>query len=78
MFVGVCGTGSEPARVSSLREYKTVFGGAPPLPVRFAVRNDGTLGEAEWQSLPSYPLRNIVAHFFANGGDACHVVPVGN
>ena len=78
VFIGVSETGSEPARVSSLREYEAVFGGAPPVPVRFAVRNDGTLGEAEWQSLPSYLLRHAVAHFFANGGGACHVVPVGN
>ncbi len=78
VFVGVCGTGSEPARVFSLREYEAVFGGAPPVPVRFAVRNDGTIGDAEWQSLPSYLLRHAVAHFFENGGDVCHVVPAGN
>ena len=78
VFIGVSETGSEPAHVSSLREYEAVFGGAPPVPVRFAVRNDGTLGQAEWQSLPAYLLRHAVALFFENGGEGCHVVPVAN
>ena len=78
VFIGVSETGSEPVRVASLQDYEAAFGGAPPVTVRFAVANDGTLGEAEWQSLPSYLLRHAVAHFFENGGGGCHVLPVAN
>jgi hypothetical protein len=78
VFVGIAETGIDPARVASLQEYETRFGGAPYAQVRFTVNQDGTLADPEWRSLPAYLLYHSVAHFFANGGQACHIVPAGS
>lgn len=78
VFIGVCERGTEAARISSLHDFETRYGGAPAVSVRVSITPDGTPDDPEWQSLPAYLLYHAVAHFFANGGQACHVVPAGN
>ncbi|MEX2455217.1 MAG: phage tail sheath C-terminal domain-containing protein [Rhodospirillaceae bacterium] len=78
VFIGIVETEAAPARIASLSDYEATFGGAPVAPVRIAVAADGTVREPEWQGLPSCLLYHAVAHFFANGGRSCHVVPAGS
>lgn len=85
-FIGYTETGpadsADPlvARVTTLLEFKTLFGGAQPQ--RFSASVPAAAGGAP-QVTPIAPthafgLYHAVSHYFKNGGGPCYIVSVGN
>lgn len=66
------------ARIATLLEFKTRFGGAQPL--KFSVSTLGSSAPSVSPVAPDNPfaLYHAVSHYFKNGGGPCYVVSVGN
>jgi len=77
-FIGSVERGRDAARISSLLDYRTLFGTAKP--VRAAVKVDaaGAITAIDLSAdAASETLFYAVSHYFANGGGPCWIVPVG-
>ncbi len=81
VFVGITEAGGAPARIASFEEFEAIYGGPPAMPIRVelgpGVDPSSPTLSVRWQEVPAYPLHASLRHYFANGGGACHVIPVG-
>ncbi|UKB82424.1 phage tail sheath family protein [Chryseobacterium sp. MEBOG06] len=75
-FVGYTDKGprNEPTRISSMLEYKTIFGEA--LPEAFKININGNSLETE-VALSPFKMYYAMQMYFANGGGPCYIVSVG-
>ncbi len=79
----------KPRRITSMLEYHQYFGGdykeallvkllqADPKIEDYRVDSILTADKQSLGALPKFFLYQAVSHFFANGGGACYIVPVG-
>lgn len=65
-----------PTRISSLVEYREIFGGAPPLTVT-DVKLDGSYNVTEVNMNDTFYLYDSLRLFYSNGGGDCYIVSVG-
>jgi phage tail sheath protein FI len=69
-----------PTRISSMQEFKRLFGGPFPDPINVTVNQDaqgnltGTVDETD----PKYLLYYSMEVFYANGGGPCYIISVGD
>lgn len=78
-FIGYTAQGSTLARISTMLEYETLFGG--PKQSAFTVtETDGAvvIGRTPVDPANDYILYYAMQLFFANGGGPCYVIPAGN
>ncbi len=76
-----------PTRITSLLEYRQLFGGANPVRFDFSIEDDldedGNLAERSFSAAVndsadlSYKLFQSLQLYFANGGGPCYIVSVG-
>jgi hypothetical protein len=71
---------TKPTRISSMQEYKRLFGGpfADPLTVNIQRDLDGKLTGSVDDTYPKFLMYYCMEMFYANGGGPCYVVSVGN
>lgn len=76
----------QPTKISSLQEYESIFGGAPtttfsivdePTPTKNSFVVDGKNYSLKIEG-GNYLLYNQLQLFFANGGNVCYIVSIGN
>lgn len=68
-------TESEPVRIESFTEFKTVFGDAPKAGFKLSAKDKLKL---ELDADSSYYLYQSIRMFYANGGGVCYVISVGD
>lgn len=67
-----------PTRISSMSEYQTYFGAAPPVIFKLeATENATTPYQIRYQS-KRFLLYHCLQHFYVNGGKDCYIVSIGN
>ncbi|WP_027127077.1 hypothetical protein [Gelidibacter mesophilus] len=79
-FIGYTEKGSNsPAKISSMQDYKTKFGGASNEDIgEFQINSDGTIIAPNIPSTPKYMMYYMLELFFANGGGDCLITSVGH
>ncbi len=77
-FIGYTKKGpDEPTRISSMLQYRKVFGG-PKLEIGEFEIDDDTLKPPNIPATPEYRLYYTLEMFFANGGGDCYIISVGD
>jgi uncharacterized protein len=80
-FIGYTKKGpGEPTRISSMVDFRAIYGGAKNEFGKFKVKSDETI-EYEDSKIPVTPkfrLYYMLEMFFANGGGDCYIISVGN
>lgn len=67
---------NKPRRVTSLAEYKEIFGGGPSLKIKeVKLKDDNTVEDVEFED--QYYMYDSLELFYANGGGKCYIVSVG-
>ncbi|WP_299677237.1 phage tail sheath C-terminal domain-containing protein [uncultured Dokdonia sp.] len=80
-FVGYTATGpaNEPTRITSLLEYKTLFGGAQPqADISVKIENGVATASLDKADVSDFKMYYAMQMYFANGGGPCYIVSVGN
>ncbi len=79
------GNVAKPTRITSMLEFKALFGGADKVPFSVKVQNGSNVGgeSIELSVEPSDTSFNhlmyyCVQHYFLNGGGACYIISTGN
>ncbi len=66
-----------PTKVTSLLEYETLFGGAPPLDVKSVVIDENNVLSSQDVSSNFY-MYDSLRLFFKNGGGKCYIISIGS
>lgn len=67
----------KPTRITSLAEYKEIFGGGPSLKItEVKLKDDNSVDEVTFDD--QYYMYDSLELFYANGGGKCYIVSVGN
>ncbi len=78
-FIGYTEKGpDEPTRISSMVEYRNLFGGPDNEIGKFEIKNDDSIESPVIPSTPKYRLYYTLEMFFANGGGDCYIISIGN
>lgn len=78
-FIGYTEKGpDEPTRISSMVEYRNLFGGPDNEIGKFEIKNDNSIESPGIPATPKYRLYYTLEIFFANGGGDCYIISVGN
>jgi len=78
-FIGYTEKGpDEPTRISSMVEYRNLFGGPDNEIGKFEIKNDNSIESPGIPTTPKYRLYYTLEIFFANGGGDCYIISVGN
>ena len=79
-FIGYTETGpTEPTRISSMIDYRAIFGGPNNEIETFSIDGDGNItGASSIPRTPKYRLYYMLEMFFANGGGDCFIISVGD
>ncbi|MCC5905103.1 MAG: phage tail sheath family protein [Balneolaceae bacterium] len=78
-FIGYTKKGpDEPTRISSMVEYRNLFGGPDNEIGKFEIKNNNSIESPVIPSTPKYRLYYTLEMFFANGGGDCYIISVGN
>jgi len=86
-FIGCTEKGPDVARVTTLLEYETLFGGAKPTGYTVHTRVDPSSGLTVVDRVeavdadggePSYLMSYCMSHYFKNGGGPCYVIRAGD
>lgn len=83
VFIGCTEKGPQVARISTLLEYKTLFGGSKPTGFKVHASEDADSGLAveatdATDSQPEFLMYYCMSHYFKNGGGPCYVIPAGD
>jgi hypothetical protein len=66
-----------PTKVTSLAEYKEIFGGAPPVNVKeVELNSDNSVKKTEIES--TFYMYDSLRMFFNNGGGKCYIISIGS
>jgi phage tail sheath protein FI len=82
-FIGYTEKGSEVAKIQSMLEFESIFGGPQMAAYSVATRNESgnfvidSIAFSE-SGKPTFFLYYALMHYFRNGGGACYVVSIGN
>ena len=77
-FIGYTEKGpDEPIRISSIGDFKTIFGGPNNELDPFVVDERGDVTSPEIAVTPDFRLYYMLEMFFANGGGDCYIIRVG-
>ncbi|MBT4825100.1 MAG: phage tail sheath family protein [Flavobacteriaceae bacterium] len=70
---------NEPTKISSLGQYKELFGGAPETKFTIETSEDFITGfQLSFVDNTRFLMHNSMRFFYANGGGDCYIVSVGN
>ena len=79
-FIGYTAKGpTEPTRIKSMVDYRSIFGGPSKELPQFDIDGSGNIAPAsDIPTTPVYKLYYMLELYFANGGGPCYILSVGN
>ena len=79
-FIGYTENGpTEPTKIKSMVEYRSIFGGPSKELPGFTINSDGEISaDSPIPATPDYKMYYMLELYFANGGGPCYIIPAGN
>ena len=87
VFIGCTEKGPQVARITTLLDYETLFGGAKPAEFKVHTSEDADSGLAVVDRVeatdatngqPAFLMYYCMSHYFKNGGGPCYVISAGD
>jgi phage tail sheath protein FI len=80
VFIGLTQTNPtpEPVRISSMAEYRSIFGGSPTRSATVTLTDNNVVRSVASETTNAKYLHDSVLMYFSNGGETCYIVSIGS